>query len=34
MLEVQIDLMKKVDPGRLDYLFQELEKAKGGVFVE
>lgn len=31
MLEGQIDLMKKVDTGRLNYLFQEVEKTKGGV---
>lgn len=27
--EEQIDLVMKADPGRWDYLFQELEKAKG-----
>lgn len=27
--EEQIDLVMKIDPGKWDYLFQELEKAEG-----
>lgn len=31
--EDQIVLMRKIDPGRWDYLWQELEKGKGSVGV-